>query len=226
MTAPSRTATGGAFLPLPSRAELRRRLPRLLAGLVTMGSGIAVMVLAGLGLGPWDVLHQGISTRTGVPIGTVGIIVGVAVLGLWVPLRERLGVGTVLNTLLIGLTIDAVLFVVPDFEPLWLRWVGMLVGVVLYAGGSGLYIGAGLGPGPRDGLMTGLAARGASIRLVRTGLELTVLVLGWLLGGTIGVGTIVLALSVGPLVQLFLGWFTLPAIVPSTPVPVDPHPPL
>ena len=202
-------------LPLPDRSELRRRGPRLLAGLVTMGTGIAVMVLAGLGLGPWDVLHQGISNRTGVPIGTVGIIVGVAVLVLWVPLRQRLGVGTVLNTFLIGITIDVVVLVVPPFSPLWLQSVGMVGGVVLYAAGSGLYIGAGLGPGPRDGLMTGLASRGASIRLVRTGLELTVLAIGYVLGGTVGIGTVVLALSIGPLVQLFLGWWTIPPLVRS-----------
>lgn len=191
-----------------------------------MGTGIAAMVLAGLGLGPWDVLHQGLGSRTGIPIGTVGILVGVVVLALWIPLRQRLGVGTILNTLLVGATIDVVLWLAPDLEPLWLRWVGMLVGVVLYAAGSGLYIGAGLGPGPRDGLMTGLAARGASIRLVRTGIELTVLLLGWSLGGTIGIGTVVLALSIGPLVQLFLGWWTLPPIVPSTPDPTHPHPPV
>jgi uncharacterized membrane protein YczE len=186
-----------------------------------MGTGVAVMVVAGLGLAPWEVLHQGIADQTGVPIGTVGILVGVAVLVLWVPLRQRLGVGTVLNTVLIGVTIDAVLAVAPDLGATWARWSGMLVGVLLYAGGSALYIGAGLGPGPRDGLMTGLAARGPSVRLVRTGIEVTVLLLGWLLGGTIGVGTVLLALSVGPLVQLFLGWFTLPPLVRHTPVAVD-----
>ena len=188
-------------------------MPRLLTGLVTMGTGVAVMVRSGMGLAPWEVLHQGIATRTGVLIGTVGILVGVAVLVLWVPLRQRLGIGTVLNTILIGLTIDAVLSVLPDLDATWSRWAGMVVGVLLYAGGSALYISAGLGPGPRDGLMTGLASRGASIRAVRTGIEVTVLVLGWALGGTIGVGTIVLALSVGPLVQVFLGWFALPPLV-------------
>lgn len=189
-----------------------------------MGTGIAVMVLADLGLGPWDVLHQGVANRTGIPIGTVGIGVGIAVLVLWIPLRQRLGVGTILNTVLIGVTIDVVLFVVPDFGPLWLRSVGMVVGIVLYALGSGLYIGAGLGPGPRDGLMTGLAERGASIRVVRTAIELTVLAIGYLLGGTVGIGTVVLALSIGPLVQLFLGWFTIPPLVVANPVPGDPHP--
>ena len=213
MTAARRVVPGDAFLPLPTRAELRARMPRLLTGLVTMGTGVAVMVLSGMGLAPWEVLHQGIATRSGVPIGSVGILVGVAVLALWVPLRQRLGIGTVLNTVLIGVTIDAVLAVFPEVGGTWPRWVGMSIGVLLYAGGSALYIGAGLGPGPRDGLMTGLASRGASIRTVRTGIEVTVLLLGWALGGTIGVGTIVLALSVGPLVQLFLGWSALPPLV-------------
>ena len=188
-------------------------MPRLLTGLVTMGTGVAVMVRSDLGLAPWEVLHQGIATRSGVPIGTVGILVGVVVLVLWVPLRQRLGIGTVLNTILIGLTIDAVLSAFQELDATWSRWAAMVVGVLLYAGGSALYISAGLGPGPRDGLMTGLASRGASIRAVRTGIEVTVLLLGWALGGTIGVGTIVLALSVGPLVQVLLGWFALPPLV-------------
>lgn len=225
MTAADRRRSGGIFLPLPPPAELRRRGPQLLGGLVIMGTGIALMVLAGLGLGPWDVLHQGLSTRTGVPIGTVGIIVGVGVLALWVPLKQRLGVGTVVNTVLIGVTVDVVLALAPDLGPTWLRWAGMLGGIVLYAAGTGLYIGAGLSPGPRDGLMTGLAERGASVRVVRTGIELGVLALGWLLGGTIGVGTVVLAVTVGPLVQHFLGRFTMPALVPATAAATAPHPP-
>lgn len=225
---PARRRAGGRslFLPLPSRAELRRRGPRLVGGVVVMGVGIALMVLAGLGLGPWDVLHQGLSARTGVPIGTVGILVGVLVLLAWVPLRQRLGIGTIVNTVLVGATIDAVLAVAPDLGPTWLRWVALAVGICCYAGGSGLYIGAGLSPGPRDGLMTGLAERGASIRVVRTGLELAVLVLGWALGGTIGVGTVLLAVSVGPLIQLVLERTALPPLVPATPVPDHPHPPV
>lgn len=186
-----------------------------------MGVGIALMVLGELGLGPWDVLHQGLSTRTGVPIGTVTILVGLVVLAAWLPLRQRLGVGTVVNIVLIGVIIDVVLALVPAPDGAPLRWAAMLGGLLLYAAGSGLYIGAGLSPGPRDGLMTGLAARGPSIRTVRTGIELTVLALGWLLGGTIGIGTVVLALAIGPLVQLFLGWFALPALTAAAPPPAE-----
>jgi uncharacterized membrane protein YczE len=201
-----------AVLTLPPRLELRRRLPRLLAGLVSCGVGFALMVLADLGLGPWEVLHQGISGHTGVPIGTVGILVGFVVLVGWVPLRQRLGVGTLSNVVLIGLTIDAVLAVAPAPDAAATRWTCLLVGVLLVGIGSGLYIGAGLGPGPRDGLMTGLASRGYSLRLVRTALELGALVGGWALGGTVGVGTVLFALAIGPLVQLFLGRLTIPML--------------
>jgi uncharacterized membrane protein YczE len=186
------------------RGELRRRLPRLLFGLVLCGLGIASMVAADLGLGPWDVLHQGLSRLSGIPIGTVGILVGLVVLGLWLPLRERPGLGTVLNVLVIGVVIDLTLLVLPTPGALWLRTLMMLAGPVLFAIGSGYYIGAGLGPGPRDGVMTGLARRGVPVGVARAAIEITVLVAGWLLGGTAGAGTLVFAFGIGPLVHVFL----------------------
>ncbi|MBA3303573.1 MAG: hypothetical protein H0U26_06860, partial [Acidimicrobiia bacterium] len=186
--------------------------PRLLLGLVVMGAGIGSMAAADLGLGPWDVLHQGIARHTGLGLGALNILVGLVVLTLWVPLRQRLGVGTVLNTIVVGLAVDATLALLSTPSGLPGRWALMVAGVLGMALGSGLYIGAGLGPGPRDGLMTGLAARGHSIRSVRTAMEGTVLVLGWALGGTVGVGTVVLALTIGPLVQAFLGLLTLPPV--------------
>jgi uncharacterized membrane protein YczE len=192
------------------RGQLRRRVPRLLAGLVLCGFGIASMVAADLGLGPWDVLHQGISRLSGIPIGMVGILVGLLVLGLWYPLRERPGLGTVLNVIVIGVVIDLVLLVLVTPEAMWLRWVMMLAGPVLFALGSGFYIGAGLGPGPRDGVRTGLARRGIPVGLARTLLEATVLVVGWLLGGTVGAGTVAFAFGIGPLVHLLLPRLQLP----------------
>lgn len=203
----------------PARVELRRRLPRLLLGLVLCGHGIAAMVVAGLGLGPWDVLHQGVSRLTGVPIGTVGILIGFVVLAGWIPLRERLGVGTVLNVIIIGATIDLTLLWLPVPTVMWLEVAAMASGPLLFGVGSGFYIGAGLGPGPRDGLMTGLARRGLPVGGVRAGLEVTVLALGWLLGGTAGVGTIVFAVSIGPLVHVLLPRLTIPG-APPTPAPV------
>ncbi len=200
------------MLVVPPRAELRPRLPRLVLGLVLCGVGLAIMVRARLGLGPWEVLHQGISNRTGVPIGTVGIGVGFVVLLLWIPLRQRLGVGTIANVILIGLVIDLTLFLVPTFESLPLRIACMLGGIVGMGVGSGFYIGAGLGAGPRDGLMTGIADRGYSLRLVRTLIELSALGLGWLLGGNVGIGTLLFAVLIGPIVQLFLGRLTLPSV--------------
>lgn len=200
------------MLIVPSRQELRRRLPRLLPGLVTCGVGLALMVLADLGLGPWEALHQGLSERTGIPIGTVGILVGFLVLLAWVPLRQRPGVGTVCNVVLIGLVIDAVLAVAPEPGSLPVRVACLAAGIVGMGVGSGLYIGAGLGPGPRDGLMTGIAARGHSLRVVRTLIELTALVAGWALGGTVGVGTIAFALGIGPLVQASLGRLGVPSL--------------
>ncbi|HVM06472.1 MAG TPA: hypothetical protein VM242_15005, partial [Acidimicrobiales bacterium] len=191
--------------------ELRLRLPRLLPGLVICGVGLALMVLADLGLGPWEALHQGLSERTGVPIGTVGILVGFVVLAGWVPLRQRLGVGTLCNVVLIGLVIDAVLAVAPQPQGLAARTACLVGGIAGMAVGSGLYIGAGLGPGPRDGLMTGLAARGHSVRRARTVVEATALAVGWALGGTVGVGTLAFAFAIGPLVQASLARLSVPA---------------
>lgn len=194
---------------VPDRVDLGRRLLQLLPGLALCGVGLASMVRARLGLGPWDVLHQGLSERTGLPIGTLVILVGLVVLLGWLPLRQRVGVGTLCNALLIGLVIDGVLAVAPEVHGLVARWSFLLIGVLLMGLGSGLYIGAGLGPGPRDGLMTGLAAKGYSLRLVRTFIELTALGVGWALGGTAGVGTLIFALGIGPLVQWFLERMTL-----------------
>jgi len=181
-------------------------MPRLLAGLVVMGVGTALMVLARLGLGPWDVLHQGISRHTGIAIGTVNIAVGAIVLVAWIPLRQPLGFGTLFNVVLIGLVVDVVLAQTSPPSDMVARAGLLVAGVVLIGAGSGLYIGAGLGPGPRDGLMTSISERtGRSLRVVRTGIELTVLAAGWAMGGTVGVGTLLFAVAIGPLLQLFLG---------------------
>jgi uncharacterized membrane protein YczE len=185
-----------------------RRLIQLLAGLVLYGISDSMLLLAGLGLDPWDVLHQGLSRRTGIPTGTWVIIVGALVLLLWIPLRQRPGIGTVCNVILIGAVIDVVLAVVAPPHSLPVRAVVMVSAVVLNGVATGLYIGAGLGPGPRDGIMTGFAARGHSLRVVRTAIEATVLLAGWLLGGTVGVGTVVYAACIGPLAHIFVPLFS------------------
>ena len=201
------------MLPIPPWSELRARLPRLLFGLVLFGLGLAFMVVADLGLAPWEVLHQGISRRTGIPIGTVGIITGLLVLVAWIPLGERIGVGTIANVILIGVVIDLTLLVLPEqLDQLIMRWAALMGGLLLVAIGSGYYIGAGLGPGPRDGLMTGLNRRtGYPIGAVRAVLEVAVLIAGWLLGGTVGIGTVLFAFGIGPMVQFFLNRLSLPA---------------
>jgi uncharacterized membrane protein YczE len=181
------------------------RLGRLVVGLVLCGAGIALMVRADLGLAPWSVLDQGLAERTGLGIGTISILTGATVLMLWVPLRQRPGIGTVANIVLIGLTIDATMAVVHTPGSMAGRVAFMALGVAMWGPGSGFYIGAGLGPGPRDGLMTGLHAKGVgSIRVVRTALEVTVLTVGWLLGGSVGIGTVAFAVTIGPNVQHFL----------------------
>jgi uncharacterized membrane protein YczE len=193
------------MLPTPTRQELKARLPRLIVGLVLFGIGVALMVVADLGLSPWEVLHQGISFRTGISIGTVAIMTGIGVLLLWIPLHERVGIGTILNVLIIGPVVDISLWLLPDqIEIMWVRWALMVGGTIIIALGSGLYIGAGLGPGPRDGLMTGLATKGINVAAARIGIEITVLIIGYFLGGTVGIGTLVFAFGVGPLVAIFL----------------------
>ena len=200
------------MLPLPPADELGRRAPRLLGGLVLFGLGIALMVRADLGLAPWDVLHQGLAERTGIPIGRVTILVGAAVLLLWIPLRERPGLGTLANVIVIGAVEDAALALI-DRPPAMAARIGMLLfGIYLFGPGSGLYIGAGLGPGPRDGLMTGVAKRGVSVRLARTAVELGALAVGFALGGTVGIGTVLFAATVGPNVHWHLERMTLPDV--------------
>ena len=191
----------------PGRPSRRwpRRLIQLYAGLVLFGISMGMLVRARLGVIPWDVLHQGLSRRLDVSMGTVVIAVSLLLLLVWIPLRESPGLGTISNALVIGLTLDATLQVLPAFESLPVRVLLVLAGVVLNAVATAGYIGVHLGPGPRDGLMTGLVRRtGKSVRLVRTSIEATVVLVGWLLGGTLGLGTVIYALAIGPLVQLLL----------------------
>jgi len=183
---------------------------QLLAGLVLYGVSDSMLLLAGLGLDPWDVFHQGLSRRIGLGVGTWAIIVGGAVLLLWVPLRQRPGIGTLLNVVLIGAVIDLMLATVHAPHATVPRVALLLGGVFLNGVATGAYIGAGLGPGPRDGLMTGWAARGHSIRVVRTAIEIFVLAVGWLLGGTVGVGTVLYALAIGPLAHRFIPLLAIP----------------
>jgi uncharacterized membrane protein YczE len=196
-----------------------RRLVQLYAGLALYGISASMLLLAGLGVDPWDVLHQGLSREVGLGVGTWVLIVGAGVLLLWIPLRQRPGFGTLSNAIVVGLVIDAILATVPPVRGLPARVAVMLGGVVLNGIATGAYIGAGLGPGPRDGLMVGLAARGHSIRVVRTCIELTVLLTGWLLGGTVGIGTVMYALGIGPIAHLSIPLLTvrMSAVEPSRP---------
>lgn len=196
--------------------------------LLLYGVSIAMVVRAGLGVFPWDVLHQGIARRTPFSLGTVTVAVSLVVLLAWLPLRQRPGVGTVANVLVIGLVVDPAVALIPAPRAAPLRVLLMLAGVLLNAAATAAYLGVQLGPGPRDGLMTGLVRRtGGSVRLVRTGIELGVVTLGWLLGGTLGVGTVLYAVGVGPVVQVLLprvSFGPVPAVRPAGtgPVPGEP----
>ncbi|CAN5842204.1 membrane protein [soil metagenome] len=188
---------------------------RCLAGLTLFGIGIALIVDSELGNGPWDVFHQGVADRLGVGIGTVIIATGAALMLLWIPLRVRPGIGTVLNAVQIGLVVDVMLPLLPEPQQIVLRVGYLASGIMLMGAATALYIGSGLGPGPRDGLMTGLAARGWKVRTARTVIEVAVMVTGFALGGTVGVGTAVFALTIGPLVQWFLPRLSLDPVVRS-----------
>lgn len=188
-------------------------------GLVLFGFGVALTVRSELGLAPWEALHQGISLHTPLTIGVAGILTGFIVLLGWIPLRQRIGVGTVANVIMIGLVIDATLWLIDDVESALMRWILMFGGIAIVGLGSGIYIGSRLGPGPRDGLMTGLAERGLSIRFARFLIEGSVLAVGWLLGGTVGIGTVAFAVLIGPFVQFFLERLDRGEITPR-PAPV------
>jgi uncharacterized membrane protein YczE len=190
--------------------SLSRRLLQLLAGLFLYGVSLAFLIRAGLGLAPWDVLHQGLARHTGATVGQMVIVVSFIVLLAWIPIRERPGFGTFANAILIGVFVDLTMLVLDDVHALWLRITLMLLGVLLNGVATALYIGASLGSGPRDGLMTGLVRRtGRSVRLVRTVIEVTVLAGGWLLGGTVGIGTLLYAFAIGPIAHVLLPVLTV-----------------
>ena len=188
-----------------------RRVTQLVVGLFLYGFAIAMMIQAGIGVSPWDVLSQGVSLRTGIPFGWVTIIIGAIVLLLWIPIRQKPGIGTILNVLLIGPSAEVGLAVLPLATELWSQVVLFAGGLALLAIATGLYIGARFGPGPRDGLMTGIHDRwGVRFWIVRTAIEVTVLSIGWLLGGTVGVGTVAFALLIGPMVNVTLPLLRVP----------------
>lgn len=194
---------------VPSR-HLMRRLTQLYAGLIAFAFGEALIVEAALGVIPWDVLHQGLVHQFGRTIGQWPIIVGALVLLLWIPLREKPGLGTISNVAVIGLVLDVFLRWLPSPDALWIRVVFLVAGILINGVATAAYIGARLGPGPRDGLMTGLSSRThGSIRMVRTGIEVTVVIIGWFLGGNLGIGTVVFALTIGLVVHPFLPLLTV-----------------
>ncbi len=194
----------------PNGRRLPRRIVQLLIGLFLYGIGIAFIVRGAIGAAPWDVLTQGIATHVPLSFGVITVLTSAVVLLFWIPLRQRPGIGTLLNALLVGPAADVGLALIPAGNPLWLRIVFFVVGLIVLAAATGLYIGSQFGPGPRDGLMTGLHQRtGWQIWIVRTGIEVAVVLIGWLLGGNVGLGTLAFALLIGPLCQYFLRIFAI-----------------
>lgn len=187
---------------------MARRLLQLYIGLILYGVSAAIYVRADLGADPWNVFHLGIARIFSLNLGIVMIGVGALVLLLWILLRTRPGIGTISNVIVLGLAADAALAVIPPVESIPVRALLLMIALLINGMATGMYIGAGLGAGPRDGLMTGIHARtGWSIRGIRTAIEVAVLSAGWLMGGAFGVGTVLYALAIGPLIQLFLPWF-------------------
>ena len=205
------------YTPSSPTTDWAIRLSRCLAGLAMFGLGISLILEAHLGAAPWDVFHQGVSRKTDISVGNVIIVVGLLLLVLWIPLRQRPGVGTLLNALEIGFTVDLIMPIIPDTDLLVVRLVYLAAGIVIIAIGSGFYIGSGLGAGPRDGLMLGLTRLGLSVRSARTAIEIVVLVAGVALGGSIGLGTVAFTFGIGPLVHIFLPPLMLPPRTPSAP---------
>lgn len=196
-----------------------KRLVSLSVGLVLFGFSLALLVSAELGLDPWDVFHQGLAETLGLRLGVAVVGTSLVVLLAWIPLRQPPGIGTLANAVAVGVVFEASIAILPEVSSLVARFALLVGAIVLNAIGSGLYIGAGLGPGPRDGLMTGLAAKGLPLRVVRTGIEVSVLAVGWLLGGTVGIGTVLFAVTIGPLVHITLPMLT----ITSDPEPGDPQ---
>lgn len=194
-----------------SSRRLPRRIAQLLVGLLMYGIGIAFIVRGAIGAAPWDVLTQGISRHVPLSFGVITIIISAVVLLIWIPIRQRPGIGTILNAVLVGPAADLGFLLIPVVDELWVRVLYFVIGLTGLAAATGLYIGAHFGPGPRDGLMTGLhRVLGQPIWVVRTALEVTVVAIGWLLGGNVGVGTVAFALLVGPMCQYFLRIFDVP----------------
>jgi len=189
---------------LKFRDRLGQRFVRCVFGLALFAIGISLQMNANIGAPPWDVFHQGVAKQTEISVGKIIVMTGFVLLLLWIPLKQRPGLGTILNALEIGLVADLALAIIPEPENIFTRILMAALGIVIVSIGTGFYIGSALGPGPRDGLMTGLAKRGVPIRIGRTAIEVTVLVVGLLLGGQVGVATFAFALGVGPLVHFFL----------------------
>lgn len=229
----TRTDSAPASRPLANLGPLEqlraghmpRRLAQLIVGLAIYGASMAMVVRAALGVIPWDVLHTGLIQHIPISFGQMSILVSLAVLLAWVPLRQMPGLGTIANALLVGIAADITLAIMPPVDDLGVRVALLLGGIALNGIATAMYIGSQLGPGPRDGFMTGLSRiSGRSIRLVRTAIEVSVVALGWALGGAVGLGTVLYAVAIGPLAQRMLPSFTVELRLPTTIVDEAPPP--